>query len=478
MDTPREQLEQAFQLQMAGKIKEAGEAYRGILENHPDHPEATRLLGLATLQERRAEEAVELLQKAAELAPANPLPWDHLSEAMLLLNRPEEAADCAEAAVARAEDNPQVILRLANIQRLLGKNDAALANAEKALELDPKLTAAQQVRGQLRFAQGAIDQAIEDLLAARQGGEAPEDESCTLAQALMVTDRIGELAALPPVTTPRAILGELVLQAIYTWERGDIETFTEAMTYIREISRKLRAPSYYRKLAGQLEALSAYHETRPRGLEGEEDGQLTVIGDSSVLPAANLLVPFAGKQARLAGRFIPFGDLRILTGPTASLQRAWMERELDKQPAGATVGFLFGRLRLREMAAKLGRGDETADSLGISELDQLAASFVSLAAQAARDRGLVPLFFTAPMPNIKHAFSSTPWNEVVKAAERFNDSLRNEAQLRDVQVIDLYRVTLGPDGGPDVRKFFGGRNDLRPLAIEESFQERFGGPPH
>lgn len=463
---------------MSGKTREAGEAYRGILESHPDHPEATRLLGLVALQERRAEDAVALLRKAAELAPASPLPWDHLSEAMLLLDRPEEAADCAEAAVARAESNPQVVLRLATIQRRLGHDAAALETAGRALEFDPQLVPARQLRGSLHFARGDFEQAIEELLAARAAEAPPEDEFCTLAQALFVTDRLDELAELRPVTTPREILGEIVLQAIYAWEHGATETCAEAIGYLREVSRKLRRPTYFRKLAGHLEALMAYHETRPDSLEGTEDGQLTVIGDSCALAAANLLVPFAGKQARLASRFIPFGDLQVLTGPAPNAQRAWLERELDKLPQGVTVGFLFGRLRLRKMAAKLGQGEESAESLGLTALDGVAAAYVDLAAQAARRRGLVPLFFTAPLPNIKHAVSQEPWNEVVKSVERFNAALAREAQLRDAQVLDLYRVTLGDDGGPDTRKFFGGHNDLRPAAIEDCFLRRFGGRTH
>ncbi|MEX0923271.1 MAG: tetratricopeptide repeat protein [Rhodovibrionaceae bacterium] len=478
MNTPREQLQQAFQLQMAGKTREAGAAYRDILADYPDHPEATRLLGLVALQEKRAEDALPLLHKAAELAPANPLPWDHLCEAMLLLDRLEEAADCAEAAVTRAESNPQIVLRLASIQRLLGQNDEAQATAGRALELDPNHAAAQQLRGSLRFARGEIEPAIEDLLAARKAEDRPKDDLCLLAQALMVTDRLDELAELPPVTSPQEILGEIVLQAIYAWEHGAIETCAEAIGYIREVSRKQRKPSYFRKLALHLEALMAYHETRPESLDGVEEGQLILIGDSSVLAAANLLVPFGGKQARLASRFIPFGDLQQVTAPAPNLQRAWLERELDKLPQGVSVGFLFGRLRLRDMAAKLGQGEESAESLGMTELDLLAANYVSLAAQAARDRNLTPLFVTAPLPNIKHSVAGEPWNEVVKAAERFNDSLRSEAQLRDAHVIELYRVTLGADGGPNAGKFFGGNNDLRPLAIEESFQGRFGNLPH
>src|SRR5690349_15075683 len=67
----RTDLQNAVVLHQRGRLAEAEQIYREILKVAPDHFDATHLLGVALVQDRRLVEGERLISKAVELKPTD-----------------------------------------------------------------------------------------------------------------------------------------------------------------------------------------------------------------------------------------------------------------------------------------------------------------------------------------------------------------------------------------------------------------------
>src|SRR5918997_495721 len=90
----------------AGRLKEAEESYRGMLQIDPEYAPALLRLGLVYNDTRRFEEAAGHLRLAASREPANPYAHEGLAEALHGLGQNEEAAAAAERALKLSPDSP------------------------------------------------------------------------------------------------------------------------------------------------------------------------------------------------------------------------------------------------------------------------------------------------------------------------------------------------------------------------------------
>ena len=71
--TTRQALEIALEHQHAGRLAEAEVIYRRILEAEPDHPDSLHMLGLIAIQSEDHARAIDLIERANELCPSNPV---------------------------------------------------------------------------------------------------------------------------------------------------------------------------------------------------------------------------------------------------------------------------------------------------------------------------------------------------------------------------------------------------------------------
>lgn len=122
----------------AGRLKEAEESYRGMLQIDPEYVPALLRLGLVCNDARRFEEAVGFVRRAAAREPANPYAYEELAEALYGLDRYEEAAAAAERALRLTPDAPAPHYFAGLARAALGQRDAALAHLArlKALNSD------------------------------------------------------------------------------------------------------------------------------------------------------------------------------------------------------------------------------------------------------------------------------------------------------------------------------------------------------
>ena len=131
-DTPLpadpQRIEHARAFARQGRIPEAEGAYRAILADAPDTPEALNFIAMCALARGDLVEAQGMLDHAAELEPAQPEIRKSLGIVHLAADRPQRALECFDRALQL--DPQHFVARLhrgAALERL-GRRDDAIAN--------------------------------------------------------------------------------------------------------------------------------------------------------------------------------------------------------------------------------------------------------------------------------------------------------------------------------------------------------------
>jgi tetratricopeptide (TPR) repeat protein len=121
------------------ELKKWDEAIQVALQarqkNH-DLPQPYLILGLAQMQQKNYERAVEHFDQTIALKSNQPLAYFQMGMAYLYLNEPGKAEQSAERAVELDPSNPSHYRQLAYAQLILGDFPAAETAAKKDIELD------------------------------------------------------------------------------------------------------------------------------------------------------------------------------------------------------------------------------------------------------------------------------------------------------------------------------------------------------
>jgi tetratricopeptide (TPR) repeat protein len=128
----------------AGRLREAEQEFRSMLQIEPEYVPALLRLGLVYNEGRRYQEAVESSRRAAAHEPKNAAAHELLAEALYGLQKYEEAALSAESAL-KFSVNFSAALYTAGLARAsLRQRDAALAHLARLQQLN-SLKLAQQL---------------------------------------------------------------------------------------------------------------------------------------------------------------------------------------------------------------------------------------------------------------------------------------------------------------------------------------------
>ena len=119
----------------AGRLKEAEESYRGMLQIDPGYVPALLRLGLVCNTARRFDEAAAHLRRAVEREPANPYAHEGLAEALYGLHQNDEAILAADRALQLAPDSPAAHYFAGLARASSGQRDAALSHLARLQQL-------------------------------------------------------------------------------------------------------------------------------------------------------------------------------------------------------------------------------------------------------------------------------------------------------------------------------------------------------
>lgn len=136
--TIQEALNLAVQHHNAGRLDQAEQLYRQILQTAPNQAETLHLLGVLKQQRGEVGLCVELIARAISIKPAVAVFHSNLAEAFRRLNLLDEAEAAARRAISISPDFLSAHANLAAIQSSRGQFDAAEQSLRRALQINPR----------------------------------------------------------------------------------------------------------------------------------------------------------------------------------------------------------------------------------------------------------------------------------------------------------------------------------------------------
>ncbi len=175
-----------------GDHREAAIGARSLIDRHPEHPLAWRVMGWIDLRAGRHDPALRALREAVRLAPDHADGHRMLAAALDELGRAAEAEAVCGQALSRHPDVAELHSMRANALADLGRPAAAEASYRAALRLKPALASA---HGNLGIVLNAMGRAAEAVACHREAIRLRPDNAVThsnLATALRALGRLEE----------------------------------------------------------------------------------------------------------------------------------------------------------------------------------------------------------------------------------------------------------------------------------------------
>jgi predicted O-linked N-acetylglucosamine transferase (SPINDLY family) len=195
MPTPDELLAIAVQHHQAGKLRQAGDIYRQIIQADPHNADAWHLLGLAAHHAGRNEEAVDLIRRAIALDHAQAVFHSNLGLGYAALGNVQEAMACYREAMRLQPGYANVHNNLGAMLHRQGRLAEAEACFREAVRLQPDYAGGLSNLGAVCKATGRIDEAIACYRQALRSNPDFADAHNNLGTALLSQGRIVEAMA-------------------------------------------------------------------------------------------------------------------------------------------------------------------------------------------------------------------------------------------------------------------------------------------
>ena len=160
MATISEALTIAIQHHQAGRLQEAEQIYRQVLQVDPANADALHLLGLVAHQSGQHVTAVELMQKAIVRQPNAAVCHNNLGEAYRALQRWSEAEASCRRAIELQPDFAAAHVNLGGVLKCQGQLAEAIACYRRALQLEPDYADAHLNLGNVLADQGQRAEAV------------------------------------------------------------------------------------------------------------------------------------------------------------------------------------------------------------------------------------------------------------------------------------------------------------------------------
>lgn len=133
---PNDIMKAAVEAHQSGRLDVAERGYRSVLSAAPNAAPAMNMLGALLARQRKYEEALRYLRRAAKIVPSNASVWQNLATTLRSARKMDEAIE-AFAQLGRLEpSNPWAHAEIGWCYESVHKVAEARASAERALALD------------------------------------------------------------------------------------------------------------------------------------------------------------------------------------------------------------------------------------------------------------------------------------------------------------------------------------------------------
>lgn len=149
----------AIDLHLAGRLQEADQAYRALLQQQAEWPEVWSLFGALAVQGWQAELGVQRMRYALKLAPLNLLALTTLASTLSDLGEPEQALALFQQAHQLDPGNWQISLNLVRVLLQLMLADQAIRICRQILVERPELALVHHELGLAWLAKQQFDEA-------------------------------------------------------------------------------------------------------------------------------------------------------------------------------------------------------------------------------------------------------------------------------------------------------------------------------
>lgn len=234
-----------------------GEAYLGADDPHraaashveglalePDNADLLVGLGKAQRQMGKLEAAADMLHRASQQRPDDPLPYSLLAPVLIDLERYDLAIDVLEKFLALEPDNASALHLLAYSQALVKDHEGAIASYEKTLVLEPDDSVAHYGLGVVLVDhQEMHDRALEHLRRALELDDRNADAYYQIARILGSRgDLEGEVEALEECIRRDPESAQAHYRLAQTYARsGDQQASRDAMQRFTELQQQAEA---------------------------------------------------------------------------------------------------------------------------------------------------------------------------------------------------------------------------------------------
>ncbi|MBL8826038.1 MAG: tetratricopeptide repeat protein [Planctomycetaceae bacterium] len=161
MPTIRDGIELGLEHHRAGRLQEAENIYRQIIQAAPMQPDPYHLLGLIASQLGRHDLALGMIQQAIKLNPFAAVFYNSQGATLDGLGRHQEALASFEQAVSMKGDYVEAYMNLARLYDRLGQKEKALQSCKTALRINPNMIDALGWQAHYESREGRHDEAAE-----------------------------------------------------------------------------------------------------------------------------------------------------------------------------------------------------------------------------------------------------------------------------------------------------------------------------
>jgi predicted O-linked N-acetylglucosamine transferase (SPINDLY family) len=419
----------------AGLLEEARQAYRQLLEERPDDPNALYLLAALAYQGGSPGEALQLARRALA-AGADPAECHNLMGlAFQVLGEAKEAEASFQSAIAIRE-SPGFLVNLANLWSAQGRFDEAIPGYDRALAQDPHHAGAHYNLGNALRAKGRLEQAAISFRQAVDLDPTHANALAALGQVLHALERDEE--AIPYLEKALALLpGDAVLR----------HQLGESLHQLKRLPEALAA--YRQALALNPGLSQAWYAAGCAEASREEWAEAVTC-----FRKALALVPdWAAAQHNLGQALVHLGQVdealelmrRAAAGAAPELPRATIAVVITASPAAGNQGILdtrsaFAELDLPVPDRQRVRARPHAPPLRIGYLSSLfdqhnyMKPVWGLINRHDRRQFSIHLFSDSPAAAITHGYQAQPDDQFHDIARLSNEKA---AQLIEKSAIDL-----------------------------------------